>query len=313
MDPSNTSATPIGDRKTVQLFRSGAIASFFGPFDHEKAGKLIASLAVMLYVLGLVAVNGYLLQLGVADFALVRVRFIYTGFLIVLFVILSYPVPLSIFQSFTAQANRRATALQSPRQTSMRVWPRYVVFLLFTLLGTSFLFAGIFSVGSGNFLNLTPRIFDHDHLEGIKVLLVGFVYGAIMHGLLVLVRSAPEPPESQESRYSPALVVPLLGLAMFTVLYILFFMGYVFPKLPEQIGGGHPIAVRILFKDDAIDGVRELGVPIPSGGKLSEQVNLVYEGSEGYVLRLEKGKVVLVRKDLVAGTVTRSAVANEPR
>jgi hypothetical protein len=50
--------------------------------DLERLGKLLAGLGVGFYVIGLLAVNGYLSRLGVSDFALARPRFVYTGALI---------------------------------------------------------------------------------------------------------------------------------------------------------------------------------------------------------------------------------------
>ena len=60
----------------------------------EQVGKFIAGLAIALYILGLLSVNGYLLGLGVSDFSLVRARFIYTGALEILTLAFGYFLPI---------------------------------------------------------------------------------------------------------------------------------------------------------------------------------------------------------------------------
>ena len=63
--------------------------SRFDPFsrlqvsDVEQLTKVAAIFGLFFYVVGLLSVNGYLLNFGVTDFELIRTRFIYTGFLIV--------------------------------------------------------------------------------------------------------------------------------------------------------------------------------------------------------------------------------------
>jgi len=51
--------------------------------DVEQLTKVAAIFGLFFYVVGLLSVNGYLLNFGVTDFELIRTRFIYTGFLIV--------------------------------------------------------------------------------------------------------------------------------------------------------------------------------------------------------------------------------------
>jgi hypothetical protein len=67
--------THVPESRTGPLDRLQAI-------DVERVAKLFAGLAILLYILGLLNVNGYLFTFGVTDFNLIRTRFIYTGVLI---------------------------------------------------------------------------------------------------------------------------------------------------------------------------------------------------------------------------------------
>jgi hypothetical protein len=48
----------------------------------EQVAKVLGLLGILLYVVGLLSVNGYLQSFGVSDFSLVRTRFVLTGALI---------------------------------------------------------------------------------------------------------------------------------------------------------------------------------------------------------------------------------------
>jgi hypothetical protein len=62
--------------------------------DVEKFAKLLAAVAIGLYVVGLLGVNSYLFSLGASDFTLTRARFVYTGVLISAAFALTYFGPL---------------------------------------------------------------------------------------------------------------------------------------------------------------------------------------------------------------------------
>ena len=63
---------------------------------------MFAAVSIGLYVLGLIGTNIYLIGLGISDFTLVRVRFIYTGALIAFIAFVSYPVPLIVYRGIGA-------------------------------------------------------------------------------------------------------------------------------------------------------------------------------------------------------------------
>jgi hypothetical protein len=89
------------------------------------------------------------------------------------------------------------------------------------------------------------------------------------------------------------------------LIYVLFFMVFAYPVIPSQLGGGEPRTVRVLVVKDERSGLVEAGLDIPVDKQLSAPVGLVYDGSEGYVIRVSSGSVVQVDKDAVLGLVTR--------
>lgn len=69
------------------------------------------------------------------------------------------------------------------------------------------------------------------------------------------------------------------------------FAKYIYPKVPEQFGGGELRKVRILFAKDRADAIKQNSIPTCSSGNVlsnwSKPVSLLFEGSEKYLLRLE--------------------------
>jgi hypothetical protein len=87
-----------------------------------------------------------------------------------------------------------------------------------------------------------------------------------------------------------------LGLALFSILYLSFFMYIVYPRIPVQFGGGSPRVVELLFKPDALEGAKALGIPLSSKPNLSAPLELSYEGSDSYIIRPAAGIVVQLDK-----------------
>lgn len=98
-------------------------------------------------------------------------------------------------------------------------------------------------------------------------------------------------------------------------IYVIAFMILLFPKIPIQFGGGKPASVVLLIKKDEVDGVQALGVPFseedqrassavkPSNTKsaVTKPLDLMYEGSEFYVIRVDGSTLLRLNRDLVLG------------
>lgn len=83
----------------------------------------------------------------------------------------------------------------------------------------------------------------------------------------------------------------LISYILSAYVYLGLFTQLIYPKIPEQFGGGEPRQVRLLFAKDQADTIKENGIPTCSSGKLksnwSKPVSLLFEGSENYLLGLD--------------------------
>jgi hypothetical protein len=83
--------------------------------------------------------------------------------------------------------------------------------------------------------------------------------------------------------------------------YIAIFMISAYPHIPEQFGGGRPRVVRLLIAKDQVASVAEIGLPIRSGKTRTEEVEMLYEGSDVFVIRLVDDRIIQLRRELVLG------------
>jgi hypothetical protein len=97
------------------------------------------------------------------------------------------------------------------------------------------------------------------------------------------------------------LAVGLAMVAVFLIPYlyltVLFFVEGVYPRVPEQFGGGQPQTVQLLLDKDAVAGLRTLGVNIAPGVTTAE-VELLLTTDSYYLIR-DAGEIYSVDEALV--------------
>jgi len=72
---------------------------------NDLAGKTLALIAATVYLVGLIMVNTYLYSIGVSDFAVLRVRFVMTGFISLMPLVLFIACVLSVAGVFESCHN----------------------------------------------------------------------------------------------------------------------------------------------------------------------------------------------------------------
>lgn len=284
-------------KSTVINYRTQSLAMF------EGLAKAVGALAILLYVMGLLAVNGYLFQLNVTDFSLVRARFIYTGALLAVFSVLPYVLALLILnqtrhlwdEAFPKQALSHKDKLLRVESWRIVVSTGMIAFMLILL------FCWAISIFSGE--------------KGVKGIVtvapptVGILASSIGLGVFFQTTFVEGLRREKGSR-DAVRQIGLYGLTALTIIagigiYTGIFMGVMYPRIPEQFGGGQPTAIQLLVKHEVADGVRATGVPIPQSGDLSSTVELLYNGSDSYVLRVPGKKIVQIDKDAVLALTTK--------
>src|SRR3954447_8256960 len=87
----------------------------------------------------------------------------------------------------------------------------------------------------------------------------------------------------------PASVIETFVLAIAGPLLVLTYIGWFgqhfYPVIPEQLGGGKPRVVQLLIASDAIPAAREIGLAVTQDAPVTHPVELLWHGSETYVIR----------------------------
>ena len=255
----------------------------------EQVGKFIAGLAIALYILGLLSVNGYLLGLGVSDFSLVRARFIYTGALEILTLAFGYFLPIVTY--------RKVRHIYRTVPTPFRSWRLHLfapIFIASSIIIPVSFIALALSVGTDN-LKASELFY------GFYIVSAGLIAGILATKSLDRIE---ETRHQEAFNRNTAMAIEIVSLWAIGVLYAGVFMYLAYPRIPVQFGGGRPQDTRLLLTQEALDGAKELGLPIAGTSRLTDQVKLMYEGSDSYVIRLDNGSIVQLKRNLVAGSLT---------
>ncbi|MBA2596975.1 MAG: hypothetical protein H0V00_10175 [Chloroflexia bacterium] len=276
----------------------------------EMLVKSLAAIAAIFYVLGFLTTNSYLYLLGVSDFSLLRTRFILTG------VLTFMPIVLALVGGIYAAVDVYAHNDEGPLSTRAYVWVLADIALPFAL------YFALFYLVADNDAMTSAR--DAALLSVVCAVIVLAVLSS-----LALYRTSERRPLSHLARrrqpfnydrFSARFGVPdalvesmifAVGGFLLMLAYIALFGQYFYPTIPEQLGGGRPRIAQVLIAADAVPAVRELGLEITEEAPLSAPLELLWEGEETYVIRLphpHSRTVVQLARPLVAGVVTGQVI-----
>jgi hypothetical protein len=249
--------------------------------------KIAGAVVLALYVLGLVAINGYLFSLGASDYSLVRARFIYTGGLVALCGLVCLLSPVYFF---------RLATLPGIGLLPVRALLR---------------FAGLILPIGLLVLSVTLAYSELPFIDALKYVLIvdalalaGGWISALALGSLIAEFQPSESTESKQGRSVMAVasyfILVMIIVVLTGALFVASFMYLLFPHIPTQFGGGRPIRAVFLIKHDEIEGVQHLGLPVQEGA-VTGSVELMYEGSEAYIIRLTDRRIIRLNSDAVVG------------
>ncbi len=98
----------------------------------------------------------------------------------------------------------------------------------------------------------------------------------------------------------------ILGVMTLMTIYIQGFSTRVYPHLPQQLGGGRPRNAYLIYKQEGLLGLRELGLPASEDSSISPRVELLWEGDDVFVIKIDvvnDSPIFVINKDVVSGFV----------
>lgn len=280
----------------------------------EMLVKVLAASAALFYVMGFLTTNAYLFLLGVADFSLLRTRFILTGVLV--FIPLVPALLGGIYAAVDMVVHRNERGL------TRRAYTWILIDIALPFLFYFFLFA----VMAENELVTSAR------LAALLSLVCSVLVMAILFTAAIYRTSGRRPlsylmlrnkPESADEHFRHRFGVPdaaVEGLVLALVALVLFltylglFGQFFYPLVPEQMGGGRPRTAQLLIAGDGIAAAQQLGLSVSEGDPLTDPVQLLWEGEDSYAVRLpapNQRTVVQLARGLVAGVVTGAPLSTQ--
>lgn len=274
------------------------------PFD--TLVRNLAAVTATFYVCGFLTTNSYLYRLGVADFSLLRTRFILTG------VLTLTPLVVALIWGIYAAVDVDVFSRGG------RLLRRGYLFLLGDVAIPFFIYFALFAWASEN----DP--FTSARKAALLSVLCALVAIALL-GALYFYRTWDRRPVSRVlyrgqpvsyERFSRQFGVPdvmvetmviAVGITILLLFYIAYFGDQFYAAIPEQLGGGRPRTVQLLFGSDAVAAVRQLGIPVDDANLLSPPVQLLWQGESTYVIQLPDSSsrnVVQLDSGMVNGVVS---------
>jgi hypothetical protein len=297
-------AVPKGQRQ-AQIRPAGRAPSSEpkqSTLNFEQLAKLFGAVAIILYVVGLFAVNSYLYGLGASDFSLTRTRFIYTGAITLAALAITILLPVMAIIQFIGGLNSERSQ-PSGRDSSLgyRLW-RFGQFLLgATLVLIPFSVFALLQLLRANIYTLPPDLAELPYIliMAFLVYFTGFGTGiCILATTDALSKRGPELLRIRPPIVWSAALSIVLGLAFITL-----FTSIAYPTIPNQYGGGRPILVRFLIDKDSTEQAEEVGIQMPSSGTLSGPVELLYQGEKTYIIQVDASHAAQLSSDLIKGVI----------
>jgi hypothetical protein len=265
------------------------------PLSLDVLAKLVGATTIGLYTVGLLTVNSYLYHVGVSNFELLKVRFVYTGAIVIV------PVVASCFCFFYGiqGLNHIAPMPRDPSKIYMNHWPATVTWSVILLVIPFFIFFALTEWGQGS-----PTL--HNIWPALTYCFLALVVGSLFYSTTKVGTMIPNPdPEMEKARWFFLVFFIVLSLGA-TGLFISKFASDIYPNIPEQFGGGKPRNVQLLFVPEAVEGFKALGFKVCDQGQLSDSVAVLFEDENSFVARPQGGAVTQIDKKEVRALLITS-------
>lgn len=258
--------------------------------DTEAVAKRAAFATLVAYLLGLLVTALYLYQQDVPlpDPAAFKPRFIYTGAIVIVALIVGGYVP------YLAWAVSRPSRRPDPSSpASSKTLPS----VSFAKMIAMFVCYGFFEwIGYTVLLQRNQAYTDaNSALTAIWLTLLATAIGLLVFGTFHVV------PRTDELLLVSVAAAVGAGLLLW---YLVLFSGSILPQVPDQYGGTEPKRAVLVFNQEGAQAAKALGITVK--GSRSSPVAIIYQGDTFLALRLDGGAIVQVQRDTVSGAVMDS-------
>jgi MFS family permease len=263
-------STPLSDERLDGTSQSSARLASMKEIV-EVVSKGVIGFAAVCFVCGIVVVNLYLRDFGVASFSLFRVSYITAGVWTFSPIAFAAVFVGTILMTILSDKLTGEQALPKSRKNRWNTWVVGIIAagailgILFTGLQITFNWRWLAAIGVG--------------------FVIGFFWFALFH-----VRATKDP---------GAFVVGFVSVLGFLV-YLLYLAPSLYKEIPASLGGGAGTQVVLVVPPDKQSLVAAAGVPIAEP-PVSKPVTLLLESDKSYVVVADDSKAAItLNSDLVS-------------
>lgn len=226
----------MSDSSTIEQRLPAALRPIYKLNEHVLGATFVC------YILGFIITNVHLSSFGIASFDVLRVRYILTGIFFLLFLTITIAPCVDLIYTFR-EYNKKSIG----RKLLRLLWHYFVVcaFMSLSLLTLRFI-ANTTSNDVGNFVAAPFLLYLC--LSALLLLLYAltFIYDKVAARFPNLVEEKTDP----ISRF-----LPWVYMIFFISVLVWFYSLYIYPKLPQQIGGGMLSRVSLFTSNPKIESL----------------------------------------------------------
>jgi hypothetical protein len=240
-------------------------------FDLGEATKVVSIVAAFAYATGVIAINTYLHELGIVDFAFAKPKLLLTGIMVLFtYLLLAFPA-FFLAWSVAARHGQMARRLSSLRQIM-------ILFLVSLLL---LLGASIFSCFQEHPAMGQSTVWDvwrwtkpehNDFKRLLASLLVALeVYVPVLVAALSFYAAARLLDQERVEDLVPQVSLRRFSLAIAASVFVVAAIGYIvvftntfYSVIPQEFGGGQPYFQSYAVPEGDVCQLQQLGIPFMS-------------------------------------------------
>lgn len=253
----------------------------------DLAIKLLGGLVALLYVTGVVTVNTYLYKLGVSNFDLLKPRFVFTGAIVIMSIVGTY---LCVFQA-TKGLHAIINSFRNTISGTMNHWTDHFTYCLLLIIGP---FVWFSILTTWNSWALTK----HNVWHSLSFYALALLVGGPAHLAIAICRGKPEKErEMEDAKWFIALTAALFSVIV-SASFITKFATEIYPRVPEQFGGGRPQTVKILLDKQFETPIGTLGIQFEDEQGLSKPVKVLFDGENTLVIEGPRNEIIQLDKHI---------------
>ena len=140
------------------------------------------------------------------------------------------------------------------------------------------------------------------------IIFVTLILFLTITGALLIFFISPRPAPTKPNWTKVGSGSLIVGSLFLTVLsaFIWCFAQFIYPRIPNRMGGGKPIRARLLLKHGSVEALEQLGFEAPPDSDESFPLDILFQTDKVSCIKTSSGAVLQINNDAVMGSVAKN-------